>query len=85
VRTIGWLLTGSIPGILLTSKLTLKVPDRVLRLGLASVLMLSGLKLIDFAGADWVIAGGALAAAIGISSWAFVTRLDRRPRAETAA
>jgi hypothetical protein len=47
-----------VPGILLTSQFTLKVPDRTLRLGLASVLMLSGLKLIDFAGADYVIAVG---------------------------
>ena len=30
------------------------------RLGLASVLMLSGIKLIDFSGADYVIAGGAV-------------------------
>ncbi|HTS73832.1 MAG TPA: sulfite exporter TauE/SafE family protein, partial [Gaiellaceae bacterium] len=50
LRTMGWLLTGSIPGILLTSHFTLRLPDRTLRLGLASVLMLSGVKLIDFAG-----------------------------------
>ena len=53
-----WLLTGSIPGVLLSSQFTPHVPDRVLRLGLASVLMLSGIKLIDFSGADYVIAGG---------------------------
>jgi uncharacterized membrane protein YfcA len=85
VRTMAWLLTGSIPGILLTSKLTLRIPDRALRLGLASVLMLSGIKLIDFSGADWVIAGGAVAAGIGICGWALVARLGRRPRPETAS
>jgi uncharacterized protein len=85
VRTMAWLLTGSIPGILLTSKLTLRIPDRALRLGLASVLMLSGIKLIDFSGADWVIAGGAVAAGLGISGWALVARLGRRPRPETAS
>jgi uncharacterized membrane protein YfcA len=85
VRTMAWLLTGSIPGILLTSKLTLRIPDRALRLGLASVLMLSGVKLIDFSGADWVIAGGAVAAGLGISGWALVARLGRRPRPETAS
>src|SRR5438094_7798857 len=85
LRTMGWLLTGSIPGILLTSQFTLKIPDRALRLGLASVLMLSGIKLIDFPGADWVIAGGALAAALGISVWALMTRPARRPQAETGS
>jgi uncharacterized protein len=85
LHTMGWLLTGSVPGILLTSQLTLKVPDRVLRLGLASVLMLSGIKLIDFAGADWVIAGGAVIAALAISAWALVTRLGPRPQAETVS
>src|SRR5919201_999912 len=47
LRTMAWLLTGSIPGVLLTSQLTLKVPDRALRLGLACVLALSGIKLVD--------------------------------------
>src|SRR5439155_11355366 len=78
LRTMGWLLTGSVPGILLTSQFTLKVPDRTLRLGLASVMMLSGVKLIDFPGADWVIAGGAVAAAIGLAAWSLVARIGRR-------
>jgi uncharacterized protein len=85
LRTMGWLLTGSIPGILLTSRLTLRIPDRALRLGLASVLMLSGVKLIDFSGADWVIAGGAVAAGLGIGAWALVGRLGRKPQAETVS
>src|SRR6266536_3028349 len=85
LRTMAWLLTGSIPGVLITSQFTLKVPERALRLGLASVLMLSGVKLIDFPGADWVIAGGALAAALGISLWVLASRSARRPSAETVS
>jgi uncharacterized protein len=84
LRTMGWLLTGSIPGVLISSQFTLKVPDRALRLGLASVLMLSGIKLIDFAGADYVIAAGAVIAGLAFAGWAFVARLGRRPRPETA-
>jgi uncharacterized protein len=84
LRTMAWLLTGSIPGVLISSHFTLKVPDRALRLGLASVLMLSGLKLIDFAGVDYVIAAGAITAAFGFAGWALVARLGRRPRAEAA-
>jgi uncharacterized membrane protein YfcA len=84
LRTMAWLLTGSIPGVLISSHFTLRVPDRALRLGLASVLMLSGIKLIDFAGADYVIAAAAIAAGLGFAAWALVARLGRRPRAEAA-
>jgi uncharacterized membrane protein YfcA len=84
LRTMGWLLTGSIPGVLISSQFTRKIPDRFLRLGLASVLMLSGIKLIDFAGADYVIAAGAVLAALGFALWGLVARLGRRPRAERA-
>jgi uncharacterized membrane protein YfcA len=84
LRTMAWLLTGSIPGVLISSQFTLKVPDRALRLGLASVLMLSGIKLIDFAGADYVIASGAIIAALAFCAWGLIARAGRRPRPETA-
>ena len=85
LRTMMWLLTGSIPGVLLSSQFTPRVPDRVLRLGLASVLMLSGIKLIDFSGADYVIAGGAIIAALGFATWGLVARAGRRRSAESPA
>ena len=86
LRTMMWLLTGSIPGVLLSSQFTPHVPDRVLRLGLASVLMLSGIKLIDFSGADYVIAGGAVVAACAFAAWGLVARAGRRRRSvETPA
>jgi len=82
---MGWLLTGSVPGVLISSQFTLKVPDRALRLGLATVLMLSGVKLIDFPGTDYAIAAGAIAAGVGFAAWGLVARAGRRPRPETAA
>jgi len=85
LRTMMWLLTGSIPGVLLSSQFTPRVPDRVLRLGLASVLMLSGIKLIDFSGADYVIAGGAIIAALAFAAWGLVARVGRRRSAESPA
>ncbi len=78
LRTMGWLLTGSIPGVLISSQFTLRVPDRALRLGLATVLMLSGVKLIDFSGATYVIAGGAVVAVIGFVAWALIAWLGSR-------
>jgi hypothetical protein len=47
------------------------------------VLMLSGIKLIDFAHADWVIAGAAGAALASFAAWWLVGRLSSpRPRAQ---
>ena len=42
----GWLAVGSIPGILVGSQLTVRVPERALRIALATVLFLAGLKLV---------------------------------------
>jgi uncharacterized protein len=44
-HTVGWLLLGSVPGVLLSSSYTLKVPDRALRISLATVLIMSGVAL----------------------------------------
>jgi hypothetical protein len=43
-----WLLVGSIPGVLLSSGLTLRLPDRLLRICLSIVLVASGVKLLEF-------------------------------------
>jgi hypothetical protein len=85
LRTMLWLLSGSIPGVLLSSQFTPRVPDKALRLGLASVLMLSGIKLIDFSGADYVIAGGAIIAALAFAAWGLVARAGRRRSVESPA
>ncbi len=58
----GWLLIGSIPGVLLGSQLTVKLPDRALRVALSLVLSLSGVKLLDPPGANVVILAIAAAA-----------------------
>ena len=42
LHATAWLLLGSIPGVLISSQLHAALPDRVLRLGLALVLLLSG-------------------------------------------
>src|SRR5207253_10875775 len=55
MSTVGWLLIGSIPGVLLGSQLTLSIPDRPLRLMLAIVLGLSGLRLLNVPGATAAI------------------------------
>ena len=70
---VGWLLIGSVPGVLLGGRLTLAVPERPLRLLIAAVLGLSGLKLIDVPGGTTVIVILLCAGAV-----AFLTYLGRR-------
>jgi uncharacterized membrane protein YfcA len=70
----GWLLIGSIPGVLLGSQVTVKLPDRSLRAALALTLGLAGLKLLDPPWANAIIVvvaagAGLLAAAAGVR-WA---------------
>jgi uncharacterized membrane protein YfcA len=60
----GWLLIGSVPGVLIGGRLTLRLPDRALRIALASVLTLSGVKLLNPPGSDAIVMAGATLAVI---------------------
>ena len=73
----GWLLIGSIPGVLIGSQLTVKLPDRALRVTLALVLSLSGIKLLDPPGANAIIATvvtGALIGGIAVAVRSYLRR-----------
>lgn len=50
-----WLLLGSIPGVLIGGRLTLSIPEQFLRLLLAGVLGVAGIKLLDVPGAGVVV------------------------------
>ena len=60
----GWLLIGSVPGVLIGSRLTVRLPDRALRIALAATLTLAGVKLVEPPGADAIVLVGIVAAAI---------------------
>ena len=45
LHAVLWLSLGSIPGILIGSQLTVRLPERAVRLSLAAVLTLAGLRL----------------------------------------
>ena len=72
---LGWLLLGSIPGVLIGGRLTLAIPEQVLRFALAGVLGLAGVKLLDVPGAGAIVivglaaGGAALLVWIGRHSW----------------
>ena len=82
-----WLLLGSIPGVLIGGRVSIKIPEARLRLVLAGVLGLAGIKLLDvpFAGTIVVVvlAAGlvALLVYLGRHSWLRIQRgrSDRLP------
>ncbi len=69
----GWLLIGSIPGVLIGGRFTVSLPDRALRIALAATLTLAGIKLVDPPGADLMVIVGAsaavLAAVVATARW----------------
>jgi len=71
-----WLLVGSIPGVLLGSQITVKLPDRAMRVALALVLFLSGVKLLEPPGDNVIVLSVAvLGVVLGL-----VAFLRRAPR-----
>jgi uncharacterized protein len=66
---MAWLLLGSVPGILVGSQVTVKLPERSLRVALATVLLASGVRLVEVPAYDiWVpailVVGAVLAAVV---------------------
>jgi len=75
-RAMAWLLVGSIPGVLVGSHLSIRVPDRALRIAFSFILLLSGIKLLEVPGAPVIIV---VALALGAISLAvFAVRLVAR-------
>ncbi len=54
LHAMGWLLMGSIPGVLAGSQFSVKVGDRLLRILLSIVLFASGAKLVEPNGYGWL-------------------------------
>jgi uncharacterized protein len=75
-----WLLLGSVPGVLIGGRLTLAIPEQLLRLLLAGVLGLAGIKLLDVPGAGAIVvvalSGGLVALLVLIArhSWIRIQR-----------
>ncbi len=74
MNAVGWLLLGSIPGVLLTAPFTVRIPDRFLRLMLGVVLAASGVKLINLPHSnEWAI-GTLCFGMIAVASYGIVNR-----------
>ncbi len=75
LHAIAWLLVGSVPGVLLGSHLSIRVPERALRVAFAFVLVLSGVKLVDAPYATTIVEVG-----VGLGAAVFAFWLARQVR-----
>jgi uncharacterized protein len=73
---VAWLLIGSIPGILIGSHFSVRIPEAWLRLALADVLAISGLKLVQVPNVFLAIAIG-ISAAVGLAAGVYQWRKVR--------
>jgi uncharacterized membrane protein YfcA len=82
LHATAWLLIGSIPGVLVGSQFTVRLPDRVLRVALATVLALSGIKLLDVPESTWILVGVLAGGSVVLSALGARGLYARRPRGE---
>lgn len=80
MHAVAWLLVGSVPGILISSRYTVKVPDMTIRGGLAGILIISGLKLLNVPEANWVLGGGLVALLVVLTIYTVRVLLSEQPR-----
>ena len=81
-HAMAWLLVGSIPGVLLGSQMSIKVPERALRVAFGAVLVLSGIKIVGVPQANVVIAVGLGVFALVFLGWSFRQLFVRRVAAQ---
>jgi uncharacterized protein len=85
LHAIAWLLVGSIPGVLIGSHLSIRVPERALRTAFAFVLALSGIKLVGIPQATTIIEVSVVLGAIALVAWSVRQLQHRRLVAEGPA
>ena len=85
MHAIAWLLVGSIPGVLLGSHLSIRVPDQILRIAFSIVLILSGIKLVKLPAADTIVEVGAGLSVAALILWSVLMLRTRRVPAHDAA
>jgi len=78
LHAMAWLLVGSIPGVLLGSQMSIKIPDTALRIGFAVVLILSGIKLVGVPRASLIIVISLALGTVALAVYWVRTLLARR-------
>jgi uncharacterized membrane protein YqgA involved in biofilm formation len=82
---MAWLLVGSIPGVLLGSNLSIRVPERSLRIVFSFVLILSGIRLVGVPASTLIIEIAVACGALALLGWIGVQLRQRRLPVHDAA
>ena len=85
LHAMAWLLVGSIPGVLAGSQISIRIPERGLRVAFAFILVLSGIKLLELPAATTIIEVGAALAVLILGAWSVHALTRRRIPAHDAA
>jgi uncharacterized membrane protein YfcA len=85
LHATAWLLLGSVPGILISSRYTVKMPDMTIRGGLAGILIISGLKLLNVPEANWILGGGLVLLLVVLTIYTVRVMTSEEPRTGPAA
>jgi uncharacterized protein len=85
LHAMAWLLVGSIPGVLIGSHLSVRVPERSLRIAFGFVLILSGIKLVGMPAATLIIEIAVALGALALGGWLIAQLRQRRLPAHDAA
>jgi uncharacterized membrane protein YfcA len=85
LHAMSWLLVGSIPGVLVGSHLSVRVPERSLRIAFGFVLILSGIKLVGVPAATLIIEIAVAVGALALAGWLVAQLRQRRLPAHDAA
>ena len=80
MHAVAWLLVGSVPGILISSRYTVKVPDMTIRGLLGGILIISGLKLLNVPEANWILGGGLVVLVVVLTIYTVRVMLSETPR-----
>jgi uncharacterized membrane protein YfcA len=73
---VAWLLVGSLPGVLIGSHVSVRLPDRMLQLALAVTLAASGAKLVDLPHANETAFAVLALGVVGLIAFARSTRVQ---------
>ncbi len=85
LHAMAWLLVGSIPGVLVGSHLSIRVPERALRIAFAFVLVLSGIKLVGVPAATLIIEIAVALGGLVLLAWGARSLRQRRLPVQDAA
>jgi hypothetical protein len=81
-HAMAWLLVGSIPGVLLGAQMSIKVPERALRVAFGAILVLSGIKIVGIPQANLILEVGLGLLVASLLAWSGRELFVRRVAAD---